>query len=109
MARQARKSIYEKIESQKAEILNKEKELAELNKGLQELFEERDREEMERLLAQVRANGLDIELALQKLSGQSVQDNTQDNTQEEIKQRRKRTNKSEENEQISLVTDDTIE
>ena len=109
MARPIKKSIYERIESKKDEILNKEKELNELNKELQDLFSERDREEMERLLAQVRANGLDIELALQKLSGQKEPDNMEDNTQEEIKPRRKRTNKSEENEQISLGTVDTIE
>lgn len=105
MARPNKKSIYERIESKKDEILNKEKELAELNKELQELFSERDREEMERLLAQVRANGLDIELALQKLSEQSVHDKAQDNTQEEIKTSRKRIKKSEE----SLVIEDVIE
>lgn len=101
MARPSKKSIYERIESKQAEILNKEKELNELNKELQDLFSERDQEEMERLLAKVRESGLDIESALQKLSCQLQHENEQNNNLVETKTRRKRTNKIEE-EQISL-------
>lgn len=116
MARPSKRTIYDKIESKKAEILNKEKELNELNKELQDLFEEQKQEEMLRLYEKMIAANLTIEDALNKID-QNITNNKQDNytnnesndIQEEIKTRKKRKNKTEETEQISLEIEDKIE
>ena len=68
MARTSKKSVYERIEIMKNDIYNKEQELQNLNNELQELYKEKDQQEMELLLLKMKENGLDIESALSKLS-----------------------------------------
>ena len=68
MARISKKSVYERIEIMKNDIYNKEQELQNLNNELQELYKEKDQQEMELLLSKMKENGLDIESALSKLS-----------------------------------------
>ena len=116
MARPSKRTIYERIESKQDEIRIKEKELSELNKELQGLFEEQKQEEMLRLYEKMIAANLTIEDALNKID-QNIKNNEQENDsnnelnneQEEIKTRKKRKNKTEETEQISLEIEDKIE
>ena len=68
MARPAKKNIYQRIEEQKNKIKETEKLLDVLDKELQDLCEEKDKNEMELLFAKMKENGLDIETALTKLS-----------------------------------------
>lgn len=68
MARPSKKSVYERITEQQNKILEAEELLSNLNEELQELFKEKDKLEMELLLAKVRERGLDIEQALLQLS-----------------------------------------
>lgn len=68
MARPSKKSVYERIEDKKNEITKTEELLEQLNDDLQELFKEKDKLEMELLLAKVRERGLNIDQALLQLS-----------------------------------------
>jgi hypothetical protein len=72
MARQSKKSVYERIEDKKLSIKETEELLVTLNNELQELYNEKDDLEMRLLLAKVKENGLDIETALSKLCENSV-------------------------------------
>ena len=116
MARPSKRTIYERIESKQDEIRIKEKELFELNKELQELFEEQKQEEMLRLYEKMIAANLTIEDALNKIE-QNMQNEEQYNDkngeqndiQEKIKTHKKIKNKTEETEQISLEIEDKIE
>ena len=67
MARPSRKNIYERINDKIMEIQKTEDILNKLNKELQELYSQKDKEEMEKLLAQVKESGLSIDKALELL------------------------------------------
>lgn len=62
------KDIYEKIEDKKLEIQKAEDEVKRLNEELKVLFDEQDKEEMEKMLQSIRSQGIDIETALKKLA-----------------------------------------
>ena len=116
MARPSKKSIYERIENKQDEILIMEKELSELNKELQELFEEQKQEEMLRLYEKMIAANLTIEDALNKIeqnmqNKESVKeyDYEQNDEHDAKKTSKKRKNKTEENNQISLEIENKIE
>ena len=81
MARPSKRTIYERIKTVEDEILNKEKEISELNKVLQELFEEQKQEEMLRLYEKMIAANLTIEDALNKID-QNIRNNEQDKEQD---------------------------
>lgn len=76
MARPIKKNIYERIADKKNEIKHTEELLSRLNNELQDLYKEQDKEEMERMLQQIRANGIDINEALKLLSGKDNNINT---------------------------------
>ena len=67
MARPSKKTIYERINDKIMEIQKTEDILNKLNKELQELYSQKDKEEMEKLLAQVKESGLSIDKALELL------------------------------------------
>jgi type II secretory pathway component PulF len=76
MARPNRKNVYERIEDKKLAIKETEETLARLNEELQELFNERDKLEMEKLFAMMKENGLTIDKALELLqSNEQANDN----------------------------------
>ncbi len=76
MARPNRKNVYERIEDKKLAIKETEETLAKLNEELQELFNERDKLEMEKLFAMMKENGLTIDKALELLqSNEQANDN----------------------------------
>lgn len=66
MARK-QKSVYERIEDKKEEILQTEETLRNLNQELQVLFTEKDELEMRQLLERMKANNLDISQAIDLL------------------------------------------
>ena len=74
MARPIKKNIYQRIEEQKNKIKETEELLVTLNNELQDLYAEKDMNEMKLLLAKMKESGLDIETALAKLSTDSLKD-----------------------------------
>ena len=72
MARQAKKNVYERIEDKKADIVQAEEYLVQLNEELKELLREQDELEMTRMLEAIRNQGIDIETALSKLTNTNV-------------------------------------
>ena len=93
MARKS-KSVYERIEEKKQNIIEVEEMLAQLNNELQELYTERDNLQMSQLFETMKAKGLDIDEALRLLqtSCSSGQDDGQDDEQEKPKKRKKKEN-----------------
>ena len=67
MARPSKKTIYERINDKIMEIQKTEDILNKLNKDLQELYELKDKEEMELLLFKMKENNLTIDKALELL------------------------------------------
>lgn len=67
MARTSKKSVYERIEDQKAKIKETEELLVTLNEELQTLNLEKDDLEMRQLLEAMKSKGLTIDEALLKL------------------------------------------
>lgn len=74
MARPIKKNIYQRIEEQKNKIKETEELLVTFNNELQDLYAEKDMNEMKLLLAKMKESGLDIETALAKLSTDSQKD-----------------------------------
>ena len=74
MARPNRKNVYERIEDKKLIIKETEETLARLNEELQNLFDERDKLEMEKLFAMMKGNGLTIDKALELLQSNDQPD-----------------------------------
>lgn len=74
MARPIKKNIYQRIEEQKNKIKETEELLVTFNNELQDLYAEKDMNEMKLLLAKMKESGLDIETALEKLSTDSQKD-----------------------------------
>lgn len=74
MARPSKKglSVYERIEQKKNEIKETEETLARLNDELKVLFQEQDDLEMHQMLEQIRANGIDINQALELLANKKT-------------------------------------
>lgn len=68
MARQTKKSVYERIEDKKKEILEAEQLLATLNEELDVLKIEQDELEMRLLLETMKIKGLSINEALAKIN-----------------------------------------
>lgn len=71
MARPAKKTVYEKIEDVKKEILKTEELLVKLNEELQTLNSEKDDLEMHQIFEMVRSNGLSIDKVTELLQGKS--------------------------------------
>lgn len=69
MARKS-KSVYDRINDKKDEILEQEEYLKQLNEELNILYNEKDELEASILLKQLKANGLTIDQALQLLNSQ---------------------------------------
>ena len=67
MARPTKKTVYIRIEEKIQEIHETEELLANLNKELQELYDEKDKLEMEQLLNAMKENGLTIDKAMSLL------------------------------------------
>ena len=88
MARKG-KSVYERIEDKREEILKAENMLVQLNNELQELNLEKDDLEMRQLLETVKSNGLNINKALELLSCSNSQDNDQDSQKKRVKKEKK--------------------
>ena len=74
MARPSKKglSVYERIEQKKNEIKETEETLARLDDELKVLFQEQDDLEMHQMLEQIRANGIDINQALELLANKKT-------------------------------------
>ena len=72
MARQAKKNVYKRIEEQQAKIKEAEMTLAKLNDELHVLFAERDELQMHQLFDKMKSQGLDIDKALDILSGKKI-------------------------------------
>lgn len=87
MARQSKKSVYERIEDKKLSIKETEELLVTLNNELQELYTERDSLQMNQLFEAMKTKGLDIDEALKILSCSDEQSNDQD---KEPKKRKKK-------------------
>lgn len=68
MARPVKKTVYERINDKKDEILKTEQTLKRLQSELTELNNEKDRLEMQLLLAKMKENNLAIEEALKLLN-----------------------------------------
>lgn len=68
MARQSKKSVYERIQDKKKEILEAEQLLATLNEELEVLKIEQDELEMRLLLETMKIKGLSINEALAKIN-----------------------------------------
>lgn len=72
MARPVKKDVYTRIEQKKNEIKETEETLARLNDELKVLFQEQDDLEMHQMLEQIRANGIDINQALELLANKKT-------------------------------------
>lgn len=68
MARPSKKTVYERIEDKKNEIIEAEELLKRLNSELQTLYSEKDDLEMHQLLEQMKLNGLTIDKAISLLN-----------------------------------------
>lgn len=91
MARPSKRTIYERIKTVEDEILNKEKEISELNKVLQDLFEEQKQEEMLRLYEKMISSNLTIEDALQKIDSSCKEDDKNKPSQDKLKRKKEHT------------------
>jgi DNA-binding transcriptional MerR regulator len=94
MARQSKKSVYERIEDKKLSIKETEELLVQLNNELQELFAEKDDLEMRQLLSMMKSKGLTIDEA-----AKLFQDNLADEQEKETKKRKKK----------ETITEDSVE
>lgn len=68
MARPTKKNVYERIEEKLNTIKETEELLVRLNEELQELYSERDKQEMEKLFELMKSNGLTLDKAAELLS-----------------------------------------
>lgn len=68
MARPTKKNVYERIEEKLNVIKETEELLVRLNEELQELYSERDKQEMEKLFELMKSNGLTLDKAAELLS-----------------------------------------
>ena len=73
MARQNRKSVYERIEDKLQNIKETEELLVQLNNELQDLYGEKDDLEMRQLLEAMKSKGLNINEALAKFESSAEQ------------------------------------
>lgn len=67
MARPSKKATSEKIKDQLNRIRETEELLARLNEELQELYSQKDKEDMEALLIQMKESNLTVEMAIELL------------------------------------------
>lgn len=72
MARPVKKDVYTRINEKQNEIKKAEETLARLNDELKVLFQEQDDLEMHQMLEQIRANGIDINQALELLANKKT-------------------------------------
>lgn len=72
MARPAKKNVYERIQDKMEEIAKAEQLLETLNEELNVLKAEQDDLEMKLLLETMKTNGLSINEALSKMTGQKI-------------------------------------
>lgn len=68
MARPSKKTVYERIEDKKNEIIKTEELLEKLNTELHVLYSEKDDLEMHQLLDLMKSNGLTIDKAVELLN-----------------------------------------
>ena len=72
MARPIKKDVYTRINEKKNEIKETEETLVRLNDELKVLLQEQDDLEMHQMLEQIRANGIDINQALELLANKKT-------------------------------------
>ena len=72
MARPVKKDVYTRINEKKNEIKETEETLVRLNDELKVLLQEQDDLEMHQMLEQIRANGIDINQALELLANKKT-------------------------------------
>ena len=72
MARPVKKDVYTRINEKKNEIKEAEETLVRLNDKLKVLLQEQDDLEMHQMLEQIRANGIDINQALELLANKKT-------------------------------------